>query len=240
MGASGDPRTWHANALPLSVPTGHGACSSETDRRSHACLRRTRQHVCGSRPARRDAPCSSPQSRRCARLVRPPICQARARTSRAEMRRASPRLAPEVIVWHPTVHCRIHERGELSSAGNIGLDSPASVGLRHTRGRPSLGPRPAFGLPRNLNAACQETRFARSAGPAASNLRWRRVRSRSWRCAGFSPPPPALDNHRVHAGSSADFWIAWSMQRGPAFSTEAASRGCCRAPGPAGSAHNGF
>ena len=155
-------------------------------------------------------------------------------------RRASPRLAPEVIVWHPTVHCRIHERGELSGAGNIGLDSPASVGLRHTRGRPSLGPRPAFGLPRNLNAACQETRFARSAGPAASNLRWRRVRSRSWRCAGFSPPPPALDNHRVHAGSSADFWIAWSMQRGPAFSTEAASRGCCRAPGPAGSAHNGF
>ena len=34
------------------------------------------------------------------------------------------------------MHCCIHERGELSGAAPIGLDTSASVGLRHARGRP--------------------------------------------------------------------------------------------------------
>ena len=59
-------------------------------------------------------------------------------------------------------HCRFHERGELSGAASIGLDTSASVGLRHTRGRPPRGPRPAFVLRRNSTAARRETRFARN------------------------------------------------------------------------------
>ena len=59
--------------------------------------------------------------------------------------------------------CRFHERGELSTAAPIGLGTSTSVRLRHIRGRPPRGPRPAFVLRRNSTAARQETRFARKA-----------------------------------------------------------------------------
>ena len=52
-----------------------------------------------------------------------------------------------------TPRFRSQGRGELSGAAKIGLDTSASVGLRHTRGRPPRGPRPAFVLRRNSTAA---------------------------------------------------------------------------------------
>ena len=58
----------------------------------------------------------------------------------------------------------IHERGEVSGTAPIRLDTSASVGLRHTRGRPPRGPRPAFVLRHNSTVARQETRFARIRG----------------------------------------------------------------------------
>ena len=58
---------------------------------------------------------------------------------------------------------RLHEQGEPSGAAPIGVDTSASAGLRHKRGRPAHGPRPAFVLRRNSTTARQETRFARQA-----------------------------------------------------------------------------
>ena len=58
-------------------------------------------------------------------------------------------------------HFSFHERGEFSGTAPIRLDTSASVGLRHTRGRPPRGPRPAFVLRHNSTVARQETRFAR-------------------------------------------------------------------------------
>src|SRR5437660_1447889 len=84
-------------------------------------------------------------------------------------------LASEALTMSPgsladlvlTVHQgRMYDRyrenaGPLWLHAPIGLDICASVGLRHTRGRPPRGPRPAFVLRRNLTAARQETGFAR-------------------------------------------------------------------------------
>ncbi len=63
---------------------------------------------------------------------------------------------------------RLHEQGEPSGAAPIGVDTSASAGLRHKRGRPAHGPRPAFVLRRNSTTARQETRFARKGRSAVA------------------------------------------------------------------------
>ena len=79
---------------------------------------------------------------------------------------------------------RLHEQGEPSGAAPIGVDTSASAGLRHKRGRPAHGPRPAFVLRRNSTTARQETRFARFPRPA------RFVPSRRNSCGRVSCPFP--------------------------------------------------
>ncbi len=69
---------------------------------------------------------------------------------------------------------RLHQQGEPSGAAPIGVDTSASAGLRHKRGRPARGPRPAFVLRRNSTTARQETRFARISGLEAGRWRHRR------------------------------------------------------------------
>ena len=84
---------------------------------------------------------------------------------------------------------RLHEQGEPSGAAPIGVDTSASAGLRHKRGRPAHGPRPAFVLRRNSTTARQETRFARIPQPT------RRPRRRG-------PGPGRLGRaHRAKEGS---------------------------------------
>ena len=64
-------------------------------------------------------------------------------------------LADLVLTVHQgRMYDRYRENaGPLWLHAPIGLDICASVGLRHTRGRPPRGPRPAFVLRRNLTAA---------------------------------------------------------------------------------------
>ena len=72
-------------------------------------------------------------------------------------------LLPEQFRPHSSQrrHYWSHERGEVSGTPPIRLDTSASAGLRHTRGRPPRGARLAFVLRRNSTVARQETPFAR-------------------------------------------------------------------------------
>jgi hypothetical protein len=82
--------------------------------------------------------------------------------------RTAQERSPGTWAWLPGTS-QSRTRG-LSGAAPIGLDTPASVGLRHTRGPPARGLRPAFVLRRNSTAARQETRFARTADLTPSLL----------------------------------------------------------------------
>ena len=116
---------------------------------------------------------------------------------------------------------RLHEQGEPSGAAPIGVDTSASAGLRHKRGRPAHGPRPAFVLRRNSTTARQETRFSRVAGN-----RRRRADQRWSRAVTRRAPGGEHVSHRVRAGH------LHGCPRGPRAETPEFPRsrdpgGCC-------------
>ena len=116
---------------------------------------------------------------------------------------------------------RLHEQGEPSGAAPIGVDTSASAGLRHKRGRPAHGPRPAFVLRRNSTTARQETRFARTAGEAAPSDRTGRAAAGT-RCA--------LGEEQVPGQARAETRIPGAGIRG----ARAASRSACDSIPPPG------
>ena len=94
------------------------------------------------------------------------------------------------------------KRGPTGLHAPIGLDTSASVGLRHTRGRPPRGPRPAFVLRRNLTAARQETRFARK--PRNSLTIAFDSRASFEACLRFGDQAQLRDDAVLAAGEQAD------------------------------------